>query len=97
MPQSAQKQDTNSNLFATLHDATRRYKLRDLTKDITNDQLAAHLQLEHHPGDYMGLPNCCLFLEGRLVAIRTKPDEVSIFHLWQRFQRRMEDIADRVE
>lgn len=97
MPQAAQKQDIDPNQFATLHDATRRYKLRDLTKDITNDQLAAHLQLEHRAGDFLGMPNCCFFTGGALVAIRAKQDEVSIFHLYQRFQHRMEDIADRVE
>ena len=97
MPQSAQKQDIDPNQFATLHDATRRYKLRELSKDIDNEQLAAHLHLEHRAGDFMGLPNCCFFIGGALVAIRTKQDEVSIFHLFQRFQHRMEYIADRVE
>ncbi len=97
MPQPAQKQDTDPKQFSTLHDATRRYKLRELIKDITNDQLAVHLQLEHRVGDFMGMPNCCFFQGGALVAIRTKQDEVSIFHLYQRCQNRMEDIADKVE
>ena len=97
MPQSAQKQDIDPKLFTTFPDARQRYKLHDLVQDITNAQLATHLQLDHQLGDHMGMPNCYFLLEGRLVAIRTRQDEVSISHLWQRFQHRMEDIADSVE
>lgn len=95
MPQAAPKQDIDPTLFATLHEATRRYRLNN--KFMSNAEVAEHLELGHCLGDHMALPNCCFFLEGRLVAIRTKQDEVSIFHLWQRFQRKMEEIGTRTE
>lgn len=92
----AAKKESDLSLFTNLHDATRRYRLRP-TVIMDNANLANHLGLEHHAADYMGMPNCCFFLEGRIVAIRTKADEVAIFHLWQRFQHKMEEIAERVE
>jgi len=95
MAETAQKVNDLS-IFTNLHEATRRYRLRP-TVVMDNAQLAHHLGLEHTAADYAGMPNCCFFLEGRIVAIRTKQDEVAIFHLWQRFQRTMEEIAERVE
>ena len=35
-------------------------------------------------------------MEGALVAIRTKQNEISIFHVYQRLQARMAKIADRI-
>ncbi len=78
----------------TLSDATRRYRLKNA--DMSNRGVADVLALEHSAGDYKGKPNCCFFCGGDLVAIRTKKDEIAIFHVWQRFQTRMETIGERI-
>ncbi len=96
MAQTAQTQNPDPTQFATLHDATRRYRLHD--SGMTNAQLAAHLRLENCAADFRGSPNCCFYGEdGGLVAIRTKQDEVAIFHLYQRVQRTMEAFGERIE
>ena len=87
-------QSIDPALFMTLHEAVRPYRLRDCT--MTNAQIAEHLGLQHFLEDHNGAPNCCFWQSGALVAIRTKHDEVSIFHVWQRFQTKMERIANRI-
>ncbi|MDE1945497.1 MAG: hypothetical protein KGI78_04330 [Patescibacteria group bacterium] len=83
------------NLFATLREATRRYRLRDPSP--TNVELAAKLGLQHDLGDHRGYPNCCFYDKGAIVAIRTEPDVISIFHMWERIQNAVEEMADKIE
>ena len=83
----------------TLHDATRRYQLTD--SNITNVQIARHLDLEMGNGDFNGSPCCIFFWRASLtevypVAIRTKADELAIFHLYQLYQCRMTGIGERI-
>lgn len=81
--------------YNTLHDATRRYRLRD--SNVKNDDIARLLKLQKGQGDYMGMPSSCFFMDGALAAIRTKPDEVAIFHLFQYAQGMMREIGDRID
>ena len=83
--------------YPTLHEATRRFRLRD--SNIKNSDIARPLKLQVGQGDFMGMPTSCFFRDGCIVAIRTKPDEVAIFHLFQHAQRMMEveGIGDRIE
>lgn len=77
----------------TLHEATRRYRLRD--SGMTNVDIARRLGAENCDGDFKGTPSCCFFSDGHLAAIRTKPDEVAIFHLFQRYQVGMPTLEAR--
>ena len=81
--------------YPTLHEATRRYRLRD--SGIKNAEIARQLRLQVGQGDFMGMPTSCFFKDGCIVAIRTKPDEVAIFHLFGHAQALMKEIGDRVE
>ena len=83
--------------FSTLHDATRRYRLRD--PNTTNAELAGHLDTRNEPADYLGVPFCCFFSRsgGYLAAIRTEQDVVAVFHLYQATQAKLKEIADRIE
>lgn len=74
-------------IFETLHEATRRYRLRN--PDINNAAIADQLGAVY--GD------CCFFRSGVIAAIRTKKDEVVIFHLFESVEVRMQDIGDRIE
>ena len=81
--------------YPTLHDATRRYRLRDCS--IKNVDIARQLKLQVGQGDFIGMPTSCFFTDGCIAAIRTKPDEVAIFHLFGHAQHMMAEIGDRVE
>ena len=95
MNQKTSDQVTGTNRFETLEQATRRYRLRDPA--ITNTEIAGHLGLKHYfRGDSLGLPDCCFFQGGDLAAIRTKSDEVAVFHVRQRIQRDLEIISERI-
>ncbi len=97
MGQRLLEQRANTAPFATLELATRRFRLRDAT--LSNAQIAVHLGLVHtFRGDALGAPDCCFFTHGDIVAIRTKKDEIAIFHAWQGIQARMEAeaIGDRI-
>ena len=80
--------------FKTLSEATRGYRLAN--PEIENAEIATHLGLQNGAGDYMGMPTCCFFLDGALVAIRTAPDVLSIFHIFQRFQVAMAGLGLRI-
>ena len=83
--------------YPTLHEATRRYRLHD--SGIKNAEIARDLKLQVGQGDYMGMPTSCFFKDGCIAAIRTKPDEVAIFHLFQHAQHmiEVEGIGLRIE
>jgi len=81
--------------FITLHDATRRYRLRDST--MSNAVLATRLKLVHFVSDHAGMPDCCFFLHGHIAAIRTHHDELAIFHLYQSVQSKMDEIGEPIE
>lgn len=84
------------DVLETLEEATRRFRLRD--PSISNASLAGLLGLECGKGDYMGEPVCCFFADGvYLAAIRTKPDEFVIFHLFQSVGMKMGEIGDKIE
>ena len=98
MPATAPREGSGPATFETLYDATRRYRLAD--SNITNEQVARHLGLEMGNGDY-GSPCCIFFQFDSLtgvypVAIRTKADELVIFHLYQRCQYKMVGIGERI-
>ena len=79
----------------TLDVAARRYKLRD--PSTTNKDVGHCLGLANIDGDAVGTPSCCFFSEdGYLAAIRTKPDEVIVFHVFQSVQAMLAKIADRI-
>ena len=99
MPATAPREASGPATFETLYDATRRYRLAD--SNITNEQVARHLGLEMGNGDYNGSPCCIFFWHASLmevypVAIRTKADELVIFHLYQRCQYKMVGIGERI-
>jgi hypothetical protein len=98
MPATAPREALGPATFETLHDATRRYRLTD--SHITNMQIAHRLGLKIGNGDYNGSP-CCIFywhaslVEVYPVAIRTKADELAIFHLYDaRFK--ITSIGERI-
>ena len=99
MPATAPREADGPATFETLYDATQRYRLTD--GNITNMQIARHLGLQMGNGDYNGSP-CCIFFwhasafEVYPVAIRTKANEVVIFHLYQKYQGKMAGIGERV-
>lgn len=99
MPATAAREAAGPATFETLHDATRRYRLAD--SNITNMQIARHLGLEMGNGDFNGSP-CCIFFwhasafEVYPVAVRTKVDELAIFHLYGMYQYKMVGIGERV-
>ncbi|MBI4093912.1 hypothetical protein HY417_03025 [Candidatus Kaiserbacteria bacterium] len=99
MPATAPHEASGLATFETLHDATRRYRLTN--SNITNVQIARHLGLEIGNGDFNGSPCCIFFRRATLmevypVAIRTKADELAIFHLYQRYQGKMVGIGERI-
>jgi len=95
MNQSVPEHASGRYRFETLELATRRYRLRDPAS--TNTELAGRLGLnQNFHGDSLGTPDCCFFLNGDIVAIRTKTDEVAVFHVRQSIQREMEIIAERI-
>ena len=93
MPGSV-RQEIDPDTFVSLDEASRRYRLDD--SSISNLRLARLLELDHDFGDHCGFPNCCFYTDGRLVAIRTKRDEIVVFHVWQMYQRRLESLAKRI-
>lgn len=100
MPATAPREASGPATFETLDDATRRYRLAD--SNISNVQIARHLDLEMGNGDFNGSPCCIFFWHASLmevypVAIRTKADELAIFHLYQRYQGKMTGIGERIE
>lgn len=80
--------------FETLNDATRRYCL--FAKNTTNVEIERHLGVVMGKGDFRGSPCCMFYWNGILVAIRTKVDEIAIFHLYQSIQDRMDGIGERI-
>lgn len=99
MSATAPREANGPATYETLYDATRPYRLTD--SDITNVQIARHLGLKMGNGDFNGSP-CCIFfwhaspMEVYPVAIRTKADELAIFHLYQRYQGKMTGIGERI-
>ncbi|MDO8514768.1 MAG: hypothetical protein Q7S50_04450 [bacterium] len=83
----------NRRMLETLHGATRRYKLRD--PNVSNTTIAECLNADCGDGDFKGSPACCFFSDGYVAAIRTKTDELVIFHLFGMMQARVADIASR--
>lgn len=79
----------------TLQEATRRYRLRD--SGMRNADIAEHLGAQISDGDFKGSPISCFFVDGYIAAIRTKQDEMAVFHLFQHVQVRMADIGDKIE
>jgi len=86
--------NSHPRLFETLHGATRRYRLRD--SNMNNTAIAERLNVENCNGDFKGSPSCCFFSDGYIAAIRTKTDELVIFHLYGMMQARVVNIADRI-
>ena len=84
---------------STLQNSTRRYRLRDSL--MSNATIAEHLGLSSSDGS-TGFPSCLFYTPGvyrrvvSVVAIRTKTDELSIFHVYQNAQDKMVDIGDRI-
>lgn len=78
----------------TLQEATRRYRLRDAS--ISNADIEDRLGVVFGRGDAIGEPSCCFYNAGFLAGIRTTPQEVVIFHIFQHSQNMMGSIADRV-
>lgn len=81
--------------FETLHEATKRYRLRD--PNMNNAAIANQLGAVDGGGDHNSSLVCCFFRSGAIAAIRTQKDEVVIFHLFESVQMKMQDIGDRIE
>ncbi|MDP2665325.1 MAG: hypothetical protein Q8P23_01590 [bacterium] len=81
--------------FETLQDATKRYQLND--SGMSNTGIAQYLGLQNNYGDFKGSPGSCFFSDGYIAAIRTKPGELVVFHLYERIQAKMADIAVRID
>jgi len=92
MPNTATKHKVVE--FKTLPEATRGYRLNN--PEIENVEIARYLGLQNGAGDYMGMPTCCFFMDGAVVAIRTAPDVLSISHVFQRFQVAMAGLGLRI-
>lgn len=92
MPNLATKHEVVE--FKTLPEATRPYRLHN--PEIENAEIAAYLGLQNGGGDFMGMPTCCFFKEGALVAVRTAPDTLAIFHVYQSTQVKMAGLGLRV-
>ena len=84
----------NYRLLETLQGATRRYRLRDA--NMSNATIAKHLNADGGDGDFKGSPICCFFSDGYIAAIRTKTDELVIFHLFESMQVMAANIANRI-
>lgn len=79
----------------TQHGTTKPYRLRD--PKMTNAAIAEHLRIGNELSDHDGSPTCYLIWGGKVVATRTKSDELVISNrLHQEIQARMTYIADEI-
>ena len=81
-------------LFDTLDQATTSFRLRD--PDMSNETLAQKLDSSSGIGDHHGSPACCFFRSGGIAAIRTKKNEIAIFHVFQSIRTMAAEIADKI-
>lgn len=75
----------------SLQNSARFYQLHDSL--ISNTEIARHLNAQNGDQASMGFPSCCFFVDGRIAAIRTKPDELVIFHVYERLQAKMPELG----
>jgi hypothetical protein len=78
----------------TLEGATKRYRLRD--PSINNATIADVLGLVNEASDFKGTPACCFYRDGYLCAVRTRRDQMVVFHLFGSLQNTIDTIGDRV-
>ena len=81
-------------VFDTLDQATTLFRLRD--PNMNNDAIAQKLGAHSGVGDYQGSPACCFFKSGGIAAIRTKKNEIVVFHVFQSVRMMAAEIADKI-
>ncbi len=78
----------------TLRGATKRFRLYN--PNISNAEIADVIDAGNKQGDSTGIPGCCFWRDGYLCAIRTREDELSVFHLYGSIGGRVGQIGERI-